>query len=231
MESSQPFESVVVLGKKIIEELGMIESCDTLARWMVHHVAELIYAAENSSEEGKLQAQENCRNAILALWKQIHTIPGQIDVFSSVPGIIKTMKALTPEDRQYYYFTQAHTAADAEGVDADTAKWLNVARGLDFTARVLIGMTLRYAAQSAANKDARWIAEAEVAFPNELPSSEVIRILINEKTEDAGPTEQEAQLNLLQERRKELDGFLKMSKALQQEIDNEISALESKSGV
>lgn len=222
MEKSKQFEAVTVLAKKLIEELQLIETCDTLARWMIHHVSELTHLAETSPEEDKVEAEDRCRMAILDLWKQIHTHPGDVDVFASIPAIIKTITALNPDDRQYYYFTQAQEAADAAEVDEDTAKWLKVSRGIDYSARLLIEMSLRNAAQAAIDKDAAWIEAADSAFPNELLEPRVYRIIIGEEPDQDESTEQEVRLELLRDRRSRLESFLALSQVLIKEIDSEI---------
>jgi hypothetical protein len=53
------------LGERIIEELGLEESTDTLSRWMAHHIAEAITRAEKGRRKDKDEAAE----LILELWE------------------------------------------------------------------------------------------------------------------------------------------------------------------
>ena len=39
-------DSVLALGKKIVDELGLDQSADTLGRWMAHYLAEKMKDAE-----------------------------------------------------------------------------------------------------------------------------------------------------------------------------------------
>ncbi|MGH3719388.1 MAG: hypothetical protein ACRDRI_11240 [Pseudonocardiaceae bacterium] len=61
------------LGEQIVHELGLERSNDTLSRWLAHHVAELINAAQDAQQtltpEQAHQAAQQCRAAILQLWQ------------------------------------------------------------------------------------------------------------------------------------------------------------------
>jgi len=48
MEQSEIQKELITLGKRLVKQLGLTHSNDTLARWMAHYIAELIYKAENS---------------------------------------------------------------------------------------------------------------------------------------------------------------------------------------
>ena len=52
MGHSKPWPTVVALGERIVHELGLEESGDTLGCWMAHRVAELMERAE-TAEGGK----------------------------------------------------------------------------------------------------------------------------------------------------------------------------------
>jgi hypothetical protein len=55
---------VVRLGELIVAELGLDESTDTLSRWMVHYIAEVITRADKGSRKDK----EAAADLILRLW-------------------------------------------------------------------------------------------------------------------------------------------------------------------
>ena len=46
-------DSVLVLGKKIVDELGLDQSADTLGRWMAHYLAEKIEDAKAATGEAR----------------------------------------------------------------------------------------------------------------------------------------------------------------------------------
>jgi hypothetical protein len=61
----------VTLGKQIVNELGLDNSVDTLARWMAHRVAELIERAEHTStDEERDLARRECSDLIIRLWER-----------------------------------------------------------------------------------------------------------------------------------------------------------------
>ena len=227
MEKLQRFESAVELGKKIVEELGMLTSCDTLARWMIHHISDLILIAETCDVKDRMAAEDRCRNAILSLWEHIYMLPGHSDVFSSIPVIIKTIKALDSDFQDYYYFAQIQKAAEANKIDPEVIKWLDLSRGIDFSARLLIRETLRNAAKSAAKKDEKWIQEIENAFPQKLSAPVMIRIVSGDGSDKNETTEKEADLDQLTDRREKLVGFLELSQVLLQDMETKIELLKS----
>jgi len=68
MVVSEPSEAVLALGKKLISELKLGATNDTLARWMIHYLAELIKQAENKADKNYVANREKCFDTILALW-------------------------------------------------------------------------------------------------------------------------------------------------------------------
>jgi chorismate-pyruvate lyase len=66
----------VTLGKRIVQELGLDNSVDTLGRWMAHRVAELIERAEHTQAETDKEAAKNeCTDLILKLWERRYNWP------------------------------------------------------------------------------------------------------------------------------------------------------------
>ena len=61
------------LGEQIVKELELERSDDILGRWLAHHVAELMQAARAAQRSGTSQeatdASQQCRTAILQLWR------------------------------------------------------------------------------------------------------------------------------------------------------------------
>ena len=66
--STQP-NDVVALGRRIVRELGLDRTSDTLARWMSHRLAELIMIQETStSERRRNRAAKETEDLVLRLW-------------------------------------------------------------------------------------------------------------------------------------------------------------------
>src|SRR5436853_6772889 len=65
-ENSKPYPAVVTLGMRIVRELGLEDSVDTLGRWMSHRISELMERAEQAdTEAGKEEAKRECAELIL----------------------------------------------------------------------------------------------------------------------------------------------------------------------
>lgn len=69
-------EEIIKLGKKLVKELDLEYSVNTLARWMSHYLAELIYNIDNAkTNKEKQQLQKECCDVILKLWSQKESLP------------------------------------------------------------------------------------------------------------------------------------------------------------
>jgi len=72
----QSEEEILKLGKKLISELNLDYSVNTLARWMAHYIAELIISIENcKSKDEKRKLQKECCELILDLWDKKDRLP------------------------------------------------------------------------------------------------------------------------------------------------------------
>ena len=72
----QSEEEIIKLGKRLIEELKLEYTVNTLARWMVHYLAELIQNVEKcKSEQEKKKLQKECCDIILKVWSKKENLP------------------------------------------------------------------------------------------------------------------------------------------------------------
>jgi hypothetical protein len=78
-DRSKPPKDVLALGVRLVQELNLDQSVDTLGRWMAHHVAELMERAENAkSEKDRRAAGREAASTILELWKRRPALPGNV---------------------------------------------------------------------------------------------------------------------------------------------------------
>jgi len=77
MEQSKHSEvEIIQLGEKLVKELNLEYSVNTLARWLSHYLAELILNIDNSvSKEERKKLQQECCDVILKLWSQKENLP------------------------------------------------------------------------------------------------------------------------------------------------------------
>jgi hypothetical protein len=95
-------EEIIKLGKKLVKELGLEYSTNTLARWMSHYLAELIQNIEKSeSKEEKKVLQQECCDIILKIWSQKENLPitRPLDNLKPVIEILQVIKV--PQIRVY----------------------------------------------------------------------------------------------------------------------------------
>lgn len=98
LEKSLPLKDVLVLGHHLATELGFSDSCDTLGKWMSHHLAEVIDRAENEEvSEKKVEYQQQAVELILKIWEHRGSLNGGAYPLAKFKGIIDSLSMLSPE--------------------------------------------------------------------------------------------------------------------------------------
>ena len=92
MEQYQQSKDILNLGNKLVEELNMIDSNDTLSRWMAHYIAELIHNAEKAEGEAKIALEKECCDTILKLWAIRNASPHAIRPLAELENAILLLK-------------------------------------------------------------------------------------------------------------------------------------------
>ena len=213
------------MGRKLVEELGLEPSVDTLGRWMAHYVAELIAKAESATGEEKGVAERQSFDAILALWKHRAALPNGRRPFEDLEAVVRAVESLDPENDTPRYFRMIHTAK-AEGEEVSEAEsWLGTASGLDYSARIMIGYCLASAAHNALDKSKEWVKLAEAAGAEDGASEIVIRFIST--TTDLGnePDLDGVARRQLEDRLRRLEGFTKLAEAFASDLRTRLEAL------
>ena len=154
-------DSVLALGKKIVDELGLNQPVDTLSRWMAHYIAEKIEDADTAIGEVRDRKMSECSDAILKLWTHRSELPNGKRPFEDFEPIFRVLKSLDLDDTTPRYFREARSATDQHGEDELVAQWLSIASEIDCTARMLIRYCLTIAARDAVDKSRDWVALSE----------------------------------------------------------------------
>jgi hypothetical protein len=90
------------LGKVLVGELKLEDSRDTLAKWMAHHVAELIVTAERETDSAKKKdAADQAVDTILRIWSKRDHLPGNANPFAPYRSILQILSALTSEQNAW----------------------------------------------------------------------------------------------------------------------------------
>ncbi len=180
MEESARFDNILKLGKRFVEELCLDQSVDTLGRWMAHYVAELIHGAETAKEEDKDEKRSQCASAILELWDHHSTMPRGRRPFQDFEAILRALESLDPKNAESRYYWSVRNEAAKEQKNTESAAWLEIADGVDHTARLLIRFCLAGAARDAADKSMEWVTLAEAAGKTDVDYLPIIRVISNE---------------------------------------------------
>ena len=175
-------DSVLALGKKLVDEFGLEQSVDTLGRWMAHYIAEKMEDVESATGEARDRKMSECSDAILKLWAHRSELPNDQRPFKEFERIFRVLQSLDLDAPTPRYFRQARLAAAQDDADDATKRWLNIASGIDDAARVLIRYCLATAAQEAVDKSREWIALAEAIAEEEDIDLRTVRVLV-ENTE------------------------------------------------
>jgi hypothetical protein len=202
---------VLDLGRALVEELGLDPSADTLSCWMAHYIAELIVEAETASIQERQAKSTNCANAILDLWGHRQQLPNGKRPFEDLEPIMRALESLDPTDDAPRYFRSPRVAVDKTEQNEETRKWLELADGLDYSARILIRYCLTQAAQTALDKSEDWVALATKAGMEEGVDLTVTRILTDESVLLKVSKPDDRTRELLEDRANRLESFEEMA--------------------
>jgi hypothetical protein len=175
---------VLELGKRLVSQLDAAD--DFLASWMAHYIAQRIKEAEESPEDAKAAAIDSCAKAILELWEHRSSLPDQVRPLRDLEPVVRTLASLDVDQTQHRYYPEVLREAEMADADEGAQKWLKLARGVDYSARLLMQFALRSAAQNAASQAAPWVDLALHAGADEGPRV-VVRFILDD--DEANSTE------------------------------------------
>jgi len=204
--------AMLALGGKLVAELKLVESTDTLARWMAHYVAELLVRAEHAPPSKREKAQELCACAILDLWGHARAFPTKRKAFESIDQVIEIIESLHP-DGEPHYRNSLWRALDAraDSGDGEVEEWLTTALGIDAAARNLIHHVLAQASCAAGRHSAEWLELAQ-QLEEDNPLTE-LRIRLVRAGRDEAQLKNH-RIEQLEKRIAQLDYFTVASQAL-----------------
>lgn len=148
-------KAVLELGQRLVDQLNVED--DLLASWMAHDIAHKIDVAEKATGEAKDGAHNVCAKAILDLWERRSALPDHLRPLGDVEPILRTLASLDMKRTDYRYFAPALREAETAKTDEDIKRWLDLAVGLDYTARLLIKFALKSAVDKAVIKTEPWV--------------------------------------------------------------------------
>ncbi|WOE31763.1 MULTISPECIES: hypothetical protein [unclassified Acinetobacter] len=133
-------ESLIELGKRLVEEFKLEDKTDTLSQWMLHYLAELFerYDLSTSPEEKRI-ASVDIRDTIFKLWEFRYQQSRSHSSFKNTEFLISTLQKLNLDnDDAFYsglrYFRNVESTID----QSSPAYWYSYALKLDKASRFLI---------------------------------------------------------------------------------------------
>lgn len=225
MDDSTRSGDILALGCKLVEELGLEPSVDTLSRWMAHYLADLIAKAESATGEEKGLAEKECFDAILALWKHRAELPDGKRPFDDLESVARAVASLDPDDDTPRYFRSARPPKGEVEEKSGVETWLDMVSGLDYSAKVLIGYCLAEAAAAALDKSREWVKLAEAAGAEDGVPEIVIRFVSSSVDLGREPEPSVEVRRQLQDRLRRLEGFTNLAEAVLRDLKARLEAL------
>jgi len=217
-EASARSESEIVLGKRLVAELSLEDSSDTLSRWMAHYLAELIHEAEVATGADKVHKQTLLRDSILALWAHRHELPNGKRPFEEFEPILRALESLDPDGESFRYFSPLR-APDNENVESDeTRRWVASALALDQASKVLIDYCLARAADTALEKTKEWVRLAKEEGVDDTFELQVVRF-ISDQSDLMGQDPSAHERRVLSDRRRKLEVLTSVADSMAADID------------
>lgn len=227
-EASLRSNASLELGKRLVQELELDKSVDTLGRWMAHDLSELIVAAERADASDRV-AKDRCVESILRLWKHRTALPDRSRPLAGMEPIRRALESLDPESSEPRYFRYVRQKARDDAPQAAVEKWLEAADGLDFSAKILIRYCLVQAAAAELDQSKEWVSLAESAGADDGPDTLIIRIVTKEsellERDDVGDMARKT----IAERIERLEAFRKSAAALVKVMKSQLKSLENES--
>ncbi|WP_318656793.1 AVAST type 3 anti-phage proein Avs3b [Rhizobium phaseoli] len=224
METSTRSEALLALGRKLVETMNADGSADTLGMWMAHYVAELIDETERATGQDKAHAQDRCFAAIIELWSHRAEFPRGMRPHQELEPILRVLESLdTAAQYPRYYPTAQPSQNDPES--AEVERWLDLARGLDYSAKLLIRYCLSQAAALATDKSKEWVKLAEAAEADSGVSEIFIRFISSAEDLDNEGKVDKALRKDLQDRLQRLRAFRGLVEGLDEHFEAELDKL------
>ncbi|MEI7234612.1 AVAST type 3 anti-phage protein Avs3b [Pectobacterium carotovorum] len=210
----------------MVEELELNNSVDTLGRWMAHHIAELIYDAENTTDETvRIAKQLEIRDSVWAFWANRYELPFGNKPFKELEPILRALESLDPENLRPRYFFPYPGLTDREKETSETQKWLKAAESIDLASKTLIDYCLSLAAENSIDKSQEWVELAQKAgLDNDIDLIE-LRIFQLRGTPSNTTNPSSAQRRGLEKRQKNLAVFLSLAAQLDEQLKSQLETL------
>lgn len=169
-------EAVLQLGKRLVRQLDLNDSVDTLARWMAHTLAEKLVAVESAPPAEKPARQIEAIDLILKLWAHRRDFPRGARPFEDLESQALVLAHLDPNDRNPRFFSPVNPW-EIKGAAPEAKPWLDRALAIDAAARAAIRYCLLAADEATPGDSAAWAELAKAAGLDRDVELTVIRLI------------------------------------------------------
>lgn len=154
MVSSKHFASVLALGKRLVEELGLEPSVDTLGRWMAHYIAELIKRAEETNNPAERRmARKSCCETILRLWKHRSSLPHAARPLGNLESVLNAIENLRKNKMPWLRLPKKE-------IESIAGPWMGYAQVVEEAGLRMCRMAVLMAiAEKELGREKRWIRD------------------------------------------------------------------------
>jgi len=237
MENLELQEQIINLGKLFVQELKLDPGSDTFSKWMAHYIAEKMKMAEQAmSDEDKKEAEKECFETILTLWKHRWLLPSRKRPLEEFEPILKTLERLNPEGQEpYFYHSLDHELAELEKNNPDLkaiTDYTNMALQIDKAARIWIEFVLNQAALKAKNEKADSFLNNSINI-HDNDDARIIRIVLDsdpaisfENYKDDN-VQKKYQSEKLKKRIEELERFSRLNEVLLEKYRKDLATIEA----
>lgn len=225
---SSQSEDVIALGKKLVAELDLDQSYDTLARWMAHRLAELILAAESASGADRESKMAACSGAVLEIWHHRSDIASGRRPFAEFEAVFRTLEAFDPEQTRSVYYRTTRNAASCDEANSEVGKWLQRADNLDGIARTLIRHCIVSAVANIKDDSREWAQLAKTFLGDDDKDVLVINILNQAVDESSSESPDDAQLARKKGMLEKLESYLVVANDYAESLRIEIERQDTK---
>ena len=224
-----PSDSVLALGEKLVDELGLDQSVDTLGRWMAHYIAEKIEDTEAATGEARNLQMSDCSDAILKLWAHRRELPDGHRPFEEFEPIFRVLKSLDLEEKRPRYFPHEKWGADENHGNGSTGCWVDFATKIDCAARILIRYCFAMAAKDGIDKSRNLVTLAEAIEEDDSTDFDIQ--IVSMITDDSDAMNQEEPADSAKVKiegfLKKLDAFTDLSGRLSSQIREQLDHSKS----
>lgn len=92
---------MLALGQEIVRQLELADRGTVLARWMAHHVAEIITEVEAAEGQERRSLEKQAVDLILRIWSHRRSLPEQADPLAGYREAIEVLGRLMPESNPW----------------------------------------------------------------------------------------------------------------------------------